>query len=159
MSAVSSNSANFELQVSLYQSLTATLKDAGIALDPQEENDARLNALRFIIGANHDFYGARCNIIIDQLIDDLKRLAASGGKKAECEITFRLDLEVRALFRAKVVELSASNKSLTGNLNAISDLFEACKVKNDEKHERGEPVHFGGIPNDIVTFVPPESKT
>lgn len=155
MSVTSTNSAHWDLQLSLYEDLTTTVKNAGIIFSSHDEVDSSENALKFIVGTSCEIFGSRSKIVINQLIDELKILATPGGKKAQCDVTFRLDLEARALFQAKMLQLGASSdQSKIRRLVAISGLYETCKVKNDEKHARGEPVNFGGIPKDLIQNSP-----
>lgn len=137
-------------EIETFNKLTSAVQNAGIPVDLKSPSDSRRDALGFIVAMNHEMHGPNYKVVVEKLIENVNQLATQGGKKAACEVTWKLDQEVKALFKAKVEKTITNNPDLSETLSAISGLYQACKAKNSEQYNKGEPVHFGGVSRDFV---------
>lgn len=149
MPAIETSSPNQTLEMSLCKDLISAVNQAGLPINPKDKDDPRYQALAFVVSANHEFYGKDCPIVINQLIKDVKTLSLPGGQKAACDVSWRLEQEVNALFKAKVLELSVKDQKLAPTLTAVTNLINVIEEKNAEKHKDGDTVSFS-VPGDLI---------
>lgn len=144
-------SINLELsdqkfKIEAFLHLVKVLKKLGIQIDLESENDARRDALAFAVESLYHMYSkTNWRLLVQDLLDK-----ADAFKNAS-EATWFLDQEIEMLFKAQVVELMAhADEARRKNMEAIANLFFAAKKRNAELHKKGLPVHFGGIPGDLI---------
>lgn len=136
-----------KFKIAAFLELVEAMKRAGIRIDMNSPTDARRDALAFAVESIQQLYAnTNWRWLLQDLVNKVSTL------KSEAEASWFLDREIVTLFKAVVVELMARAKdeSHRKQIQAVSDLFLAAKKKNQELHQAGKSVNFGGIPGDLL---------
>lgn len=142
MALIGSIQSNEQREMALFENLKTVCK-AHLPIEKREEE-----ALAFLVSANHEVWGNRCQEVIDALIKKINVLATENKEKAVCEISWELDQQIQAHFKAKMIRISAHDPERAPILNAICELVSTCKANNRQLHDNRQRVRIWGIPED-----------
>lgn len=136
-----------QFKIAAFSALVDHLQQIGIKLESSEENgNSQREALAFAIESIHHVYSKmNWRQLLVELVNKVN--AYTDAKEA----SWFIDRQIEALFKAVALEiLIQADEERRRNMDAISSLFLATKQKNVERHKKGLPVHFGGIPRDML---------
>lgn len=138
-------SADHAPKISALNNLVSIVTKADIWISTQAEQNARREALAFIVDAN---LLSRTT----QLIRDIGDLINKDVKKSTCEVSWKLHQEVETLLNRKINNILSSQIDEKDKylVRAIHNLYLSCKDQNFHKYMKGEVVSFAGVPRDFV---------
>ncbi|MBA3815694.1 MAG: hypothetical protein H0X29_04080 [Parachlamydiaceae bacterium] len=145
MSFISSDSmVNKEIEA--LKTLITIVKKVGIPLSSTTYQNSRCEAIAFIVSSNRERFGLSK---LDELIQDIAKLATKDLAKSACEVSWKIhqEVEIQFAYKIKQLDLGSKQKSI---LHAIHALYCNCKIDNLKKHQQGDIVNFAGVPRELV---------